>query len=421
MEPGEHMSKKDDLIEAAERAEEAISGKNLEIVEKYPLLVRVYGILSIVAGGVQVLAAVLAAVLLGAGLATGRLDLSQVEQHAATTIVIGVIELVLSVVLAAMFVILGVRLLRGKRTRAALIANVMIALEIATVICQFMLSGLDGQLIPPLVNLGILIALQSYSDPSLAEERQLQYKLRQMETRTEAEEGTLGLDTTGKGYIKLNFFNIFWIFVVCCVIGLVIETVWHMVIVDPGVYQDRAGLLYGPFSPIYGVGAVLMTVALNRFHNKSALLIFLVSAVIGGAFEFFVSWFMQTAFGIVAWDYSGTFLSIDGRTNGMFMCMWGLLGLVWVKFALPVMLKVVNLIPWNWRYVVTIVCAALMAADCVLTLASLDCWYQREAGTMDYSNPSAIVQFCNENYGNEFMADRFQSMTMNPDSAARVD
>ena len=254
----------------------------------------------------------------------------------------------------------------------------------------------------------------------MTEARALQRKLRKMETRTEAEEGTLGRDTTGKGYIKLNFFNLFWIFVIACVAGLIVEVIWHMVVVDPGVYQDRAGLLYGPFSPIYGVGAVLMTIALNRFHDKNPLVIFLVAALIGGAFEFFVSWFMQTAFGIVAWDYSGTFLNIGGRTNFMFMCMWGLLGLVWVKFATPLLLKIVNLIPWNWRYAVTTVCAALMLVNCVLTLSALDCWYQREAGTMDYEHASAITRFCNEHYGNEFMVNRFQSMTINPDSASRA-
>ena len=118
-------------------------------------------------------------------------------------------------------------------------------------------------------------------------------------------------------------------FTVCCVIGLIIETVYHMVIVDPGHYQDRAGMLFGPFSPIYGCGAVLMTIFLNRFHKSNWLVIFLVAAVIGGAFEAFVSLFMQYAFGAVAWDYSNMPGSLfGGRTCLPFMACWGLLGVV---------------------------------------------------------------------------------------------
>lgn len=383
---------------------------------RYPLAIRLYGVLSIIAGALQVGVFVLAVVFV----ATGRLSLESVESRTTVTLVVVVVQLILSVILSVMFVILGVRLLRAKRHRAALLANTMIAFEVAALLCQLMLTGLSSDLLPEAINLVILIVLQTYSDPALFDERRLQRHLQELEIKQEAEEGVLGRDLTGKGYITLNFFNLFWVFVICCVLGLAIEDIYHVTVVDPGHYQDRAGLLYGPFSPIYGIGAVLMTIALNRFHDKNPLLIFLVSAVIGGAFEFFVSWFMQTAFGIVAWDYSGTFLSIDGRTNGMFMAMWGILGLVWIKLLLPVMLRIVNLIPWNWRYIVTTVCAALMLADCLLTLAALDCWYQRMAGTMDYQNPSAIVQFCNRHYTDEFMVDRFQTMTMNPDMAARI-
>jgi len=400
------------------------AGKTLDIeqnaredeVDKYPLLIRLFGVVSIIGGGLQVVAFALELV----ALFTGQVDFTAIEEHTATTIVIAGVESVLMVVLAAMFVVLGIRLVRGMRYIAALLCNIMIALEILVLVCQFMLTGLSTELIAPGVNMIILIALQSYSDPALRDERKLQRKLLALDRKAEAEDGTLGRDMSGKGYITLNFFNIFWVFVICCVLGLIIEVIWHMVVVDPGHYQDRTGLLYGPFSPIYGVGAVLMTVALNRFHDKNPVLIFVIAGVIGGAFEFFVSWFMEVAFGIVAWDYSGTFLNIDGRTNFMFMCMWGVLGLVWVKFALPIMLKIVNMIPWNWRYAVTTVCTVLMAIDCVLTLASFDCWFQREAGTMDYNDPSAIVQFCNENYGNDYMANRFQSMTIDPNNASRV-
>ncbi len=403
------MGKTGETLDARENARD-------EEVKKYPLPVRIFGVVSIIAGLVQINAFILALLVVF----FGKVDLSQIEAHTAITIVIGVISLALSLALAVMFIVLGVRLLLGKRHKVALMCIVMIALEALVLICHFMLTGLSSALIAPGINMIILIVLQSYSDPALRDERRLQRHLRALDRKAQAEDGTLGLDTTGKGYITLNFFNLFWIFVIACVAGLIVEVIWHMIVVDPGVYQDRAGLLYGPFSPIYGVGAVLMTIALNRFHDKNPIIIFLVSAVIGGAFEFFVSWFMEVAFGIVAWDYTGTFLNIGGRTNFMFMCMWGVLGLVWVKLATPLLLKLINRIPWNWRYAVTGVCTLLMVFDCVMTLASLDCWYQREAGTMDYKNPSAIVEFCNKNYDNDFMENRFQSMTMNPDNASRA-
>ena len=399
---------------------EKMSRKNYakhEETEKYPLLVRIYGVVAIVAGALQVAAFIFAAL----AVFSGKVDFSSLEEHTITTLVIAIVAIVASVVLAVMFIVLGVRLLRGKRHRAVLLCDIMIALEVVVLICHFMLTGLSYHLIAPGINMVILIVLQTYSDPALRDERKVQHRLQELDWKSEQEEGTLGLDETGKGLIKLNFFNIFWIFVVACFAGWAIETVWHMTVVEFGVYQERAGLLYGPLSPIYGVGAVLMTIALNRMYNKNPIIIFAISAVIGGAFEYFVSWFLEVAFGIVAWDYSGTFLNIDGRTNLFFMCMWGLLGLVWVKLATPWLCKFINKIPWNWRYVVTVVCTVLMVIDCVLTLAAFDCWYKRNAGTMDYENPTAIEAFCNENYDDEFMQNRFQSMTMNTDNSSRAE
>ena len=405
------MGKHDlDLPADDSAADEAIAPNE----RKIPLLLKVFGILSVVAGGG--LAILLALLIVGMVLLiqSGSLE----GELSTATLVIFIAETVFTTVLAAMFAVFGIRLLRDKRRHAAQIADAMIAVLVGVVLCDIMLSGLSWGLIPYGIVAVFLIVVQSYLDPSLAEERELRRKLRDMETREAAEDGTLGRDETGKGYIALNFFNIFWIFVVCCILGLGIETVYHFVVVDPGHYEDRAGLLFGPFSPIYGFGAVLMTVALNRFHDKNVVLIFVVSAVIGGAFEFAVSWFMQFAFGIVAWDYSGTFLSIDGRTNGMFMAMWGVLGVVWIKLLLPWMLKLVNLIPWNWRYAITTVCAVLMIVDGAMTLLALDCWYQRMAGTS--MGDSAVVEFFDRNFDNAYMEERFQSMSIDPDNATRA-
>ncbi len=263
----------------------------------------------------------------------------------------------------------------------------------------------------------VLVALLTYIDPSLSQERELQRKLRDMNVRDDVESGALGRDKSGKGFIRLDFFNLFWIFVLASFLGDMVETVYHVLVVDPGVYQDRAGLLFGPFSPIYGFGATLMTIALNRFHNAHLIVVFLVSAVIGGAFEYFASWFLQFAFGVCAWDYSGTFLSIGGRTNFMFMCFWGILGVLWVKLLLPVMLRVVNLIPWKWRYTITTIAAALYIADGAMTLVALDCWYGRLAGK---PADNALAEFCAQHFDDAWMSERFQSMSIDPSNSTRT-
>lgn len=338
------------------------------------------------------------------------------EHTIITQIAIG-LGCVLALAIVVLGIVLGIRLLRNNRRGARHIAEAALVCTIGATLCLVLLFGMSAYLVVPGVILALQIALLSYIDPSLAEERELQRKLRDMEVREDAEEGTLGLDESGKGYIRLDFFNIFWIFVVCCVLGIVVEVLYHMIVVEPGVYENRTGLLWGQFSPIYGFGAVLMTVALNRFHDRNVVLIFLVSAVIGGAFEFFVSWFMEVSFGVTAWDYTGTFMSIGGRTNFMFMCMWGCLGVVWIKLCLPRMLKIVNLIPWKWRYSVTVLATAFMVTNGVMTLVALDCWAERLAG-MEPDN--AITRYCAEHYDDEWMADRFQSMSIDPDSTARV-
>ncbi len=318
--------------------------------------------------------------------------------------------------LAILFCVFGIKMFRNKRRFAAVVIYGIYLLLLIGAVCSLMFFGVSLRLVIYIVLFAVAVAFQLYLDPSLREERHLQRKLHDNVIREEQEEGMLGRDLSGKGYIQLNFFNLFWIFVIASLLGDGIETLFHVLVVDPGHMQDRAGLLFGPFSPIYGCGAVLMTIFLNRFYKKNILLIFLFSAIIGGAFEYFVSVFMQYTFGAVAWNYTGQFLSIGGRTCGLAMLAWGVLGVVWIKLLLPLMLWIVDLVPWNWRYGVTVVAAVFMLIDCVMSLQAYDCWYERLA-----KNPinTPIQEFYADHFDNTFMENRFQSMTVDPSNAVR--
>ena len=393
--------------------------------KKIPLIIKVYAVLCTLSGvgtlpSVAVFMWQVITALINGNVAAKLGDNTLV---AVGLIVAGIM---LSAASAIILIVFGLDLIKDQRRNAARLSYVLIAFTVVELLVDVMLQGIGPFLLRPAVQLVILIALSATVDPTLRQERELQRRLQEMLDRDAAAEGMLGRDETGEGYIKLNSFNLFWVFFVCSVLGLILEEVWHMVVVDPGVYQDRAGMLFGPFSPIYGFGAVLMTMALNRFYKKNPLIIFLVSALIGGAFEVFVGWFMQTSFGVVSWSYSHIRLFgmpdpiavlTGGRTCTPFACMWGLGGLIWIKVLLPRLLKLINMIPWKRRYSATVILTAVMLIDGVMTLQSLDYWYQRVNGTV---RNIPVAQFYDKHFDNEYMENRFQSMTMSPKDATRV-
>ena len=393
--------------------------------KKIPLIIKVYAVLCTLSG-VGTLPSV--AVFMWQVITALINDNVAAKLGDNTLVAVGLIVagIMLSAASAIILIVFGLDLIKDQRRNTARLSYVLIAFTVVELLADVMLQGIGPFLLRPAVQLVILIALSATVDPTLRQERELQRRLQEMLDRDAAAEGMLGRDETGEGYIKLNYFNLFWVFFVCSVLGLILEEVWHMVVVDPGVYQDRAGMLFGPFSPIYGFGAVLMTMALNRFYKKNPLIIFLVSALIGGAFEVFVGWFMQTSFGVVSWSYSHIRLFgmpdpiavlTGGRTCTPFACMWGLGGLIWIKVLLPRLLKLINMIPWKRRYSATVILTAVMLIDGVMTLQSLDYWYQRVNGTV---RNIPVAQFYDKHFDNEYMENRFQSMTMSPKDATRV-
>ena len=372
-----------------------------------PKVIKAFGVMSIICATASLC-------LIGVFAAHAVGDINHHERPESMLLAIGIVLLAITAIV--LFVAMGVRFTKNNTLNGERFAITTIALILGAFLAMMMLYGLSLFHIVYVVELVFLAVVTVYMGPELAEERYLSKEARTMDPQKRAQfEKKVDSRKPLKGYITLNFFNLFWIFVVCSILGLAIETVFHLAIYH--AYQDRAGLLYGPFSPIYGFGGLFMTVALNRFHDKPIPVIFLISALIGGAFEFTVSWIMQSAFGIVAWDYSGTFLSIDGRTNFMFMCFWGILGVMWVKFLLPILLWMINKIPWKLRYALTVVCFVFMVVDVVLTVQTIDCWYLREAG---HAPNTPLEEFFNKHYDNAYMEHRFQTMSMDPSQSSRV-
>ena len=143
------------------------------------------------------------------------------ERHDVTlTMSLYLVQIVTMAVGAVGYVAFGVLVLRNRRRHVAQIAYALIGVGIANLVLEIMLNGFGDNLVYDGVRLLVLVVISATIDPTLISERQLQRKLRDMETEEEAEAGTLGRAKGDRGFIELDFFNLFWVFVVCSVLGL---------------------------------------------------------------------------------------------------------------------------------------------------------------------------------------------------------
>ena len=239
------MKKHTDLSEPPDPIAE-LHDSSLDKLEKIPWLVKAFGIWCIVAGAsTAVLWALLITGLLAYGLPEG--------ENPVHSLVMLIVYAAIDVAVAVLSMKLGVRLLKNNRKHSAAIARSLMILLVVSLLLGLMLSGPAPENIGVVVEILVLIALQVYLDPSLIEERRLRRTLRKMDERDAEQERLAWLAKTGgKAPYKLNYFNIFWTFVVCSVLGLIIEDIFHVVVYHG--WEDRPGCCSAPSPPSTALG-----------------------------------------------------------------------------------------------------------------------------------------------------------------------
>ena len=174
------------------------------------------------------------------------------------------------------------------------------------------------------------------------------------------------------------FTKLFYLFLTGCVLGTAFETIWCVATL--GRFEMRVGMVYGPFIPVYGFGVCFLTIALYKLYKFNDAKVFVISGIIGAAFEYFCSWFQEKAFGTVSWDYSNSPFNIHGRTNLMYAIIWGGLGLLWVRFLYPLFSKLIEKIPEKFGYYITVILVVFMVFDIFISCAATYRWQQRKNG-----------------------------------------
>lgn len=200
-------------------------------------------------------------------------------------------------------------------------------------------------------------------------------------------------DSFAKG---LNGYKIVWIFIICSILGYLVEMGWCYLY--HGFFESRKSLLYGPFSIIYGIGAVLIVTIVDRLKNRNNFTVFWVSAIFGVAFEFICSVLQEYIFGSVSWDYTGKPLTIGGRASLIFAFGWGLLAILVLRILLPRLNHIIEAIPNHSGMIITWCLIIFMVSNIFLSAAAVIRQNERREG-----EPAAtqFEQFLDRHYPDE--------------------
>jgi len=125
------------------------------------------------------------------------------------------------------------------------------------------------------------------------------------------------------------------------------------------------GVLYGPWLPIYGVGAIL--ISFFKPLKKNPLVLFLAMMLITGILEYIAGYILLSFFDMRLWDYRGLFLNIDG-----FICLRSILtfavgGMILIYLIEPIIEKIVAK-QGKTLNIIIIMLTVLFVADTILSL-----------------------------------------------------
>lgn len=197
----------------------------------------------------------------------------------------------------------------------------------------------------------------------------------------------------------VNFYKLFWLFVIGSFIGCIMETAVGFA-TNGGRFEYRVGLVHGPFIPVYGIGAVMMTLALYKFSNARMWVIFLVSAVVGATFEYITSYFQQLLFGSISWDYSYQKFNLYGRTSLYYAIIWGVLGIAWAKFIYPFVSMLIEKLPKKMGKILTIVLCVFMVYNCAVSCLAQWRYNERQDGV---PATNIIEKFLDKQFTDEYL------------------
>ena len=155
----------------------------------------------------------------------------------------------------------------------------------------------------------------------------------------------------------------FLLFIIYAVIGWCMEVICKLI--QYKRFIDR-GFLIGPYCPIYGTGALLITFLLNKY-TQDPVVLFVMAVVVCGILEYLTSYFMEKIYHARWWDYSNKKFNINGRICLSNLIAFGILGMFIMYISNPFLIGQLEKLTTTWLNIAFWTILAIFVTDNILS------------------------------------------------------
>lgn len=153
------------------------------------------------------------------------------------------------------------------------------------------------------------------------------------------------------------------LFMLYSFLGWCMEVICKLVTIKKFINR---GFLIGPYCPIYGWGAISITILLKRY-TSDPIALFVMSIVICSVIEYFTSYFMEKKYNARWWDYSNKKFNINGRICLETMIPFGILGVIIMYFINPAVFSLYEKIPSILLNIISIILLIMFITDNIIS------------------------------------------------------
>lgn len=208
-------------------------------------------------------------------------------------------------------------------------------------------------------------------------------------------------------FCGITLHEILWYFTLFSIAGLILEMLYCYQ--TSGIIESRKGMVWGPFCPIYGIGATFLILLLNKYKDNPIKL-FLYGVFFGSILEYFLSFVLEAVYGTRFWDYTYLDFNLNGRIALIYSLFWGLLSIFLMRWLKPLVDKIIYRITNKITVTIEILLLVFLIIDAFATIYSISV-YKTKATNAYYNLPpktyGKFATFVND----KFFQDNFMKRT----------